>query len=99
MPLNVTFYRRLIQSLLHERSTIAAMTEARPADLVERVFQAVAPKLLWVADLTYVATCAGTVYVSFVIDVFSRRIVGCWNSRLRDVGTCSPEWTRMTSGR
>ena len=58
------------------RTTIPAVTEARPADLVERVFQAVAPNLLWVADLTYVSTWAGTVYASFVIDVFSRRIVG-----------------------
>ena len=47
-----------------------------PADLVERVFQAVAPNRLWVADLTYVSTWAGTIYTSFVIDVFSRRIVG-----------------------
>ncbi len=58
------------------RTTFPAITEARPADLVERVFQAVAPNLLWVADLTYVSTWAGTVYSSFVIDVFSRRIVG-----------------------
>ncbi len=35
-----------------------------------------APNLLWVADLTYVSTWAGTIYVSFVIDVFSRRSVG-----------------------
>ncbi len=58
------------------RTTIPALTEARPADLVERVFEAAAPNLLWVADLTYVATWAGTVYASFVVDVFSRRIVG-----------------------
>jgi putative transposase len=58
------------------RTTTPATTEARPADLVERVFEALAPNRLWVADLTYVATWAGTVYASFVIDVFSRRIVG-----------------------
>jgi putative transposase len=58
------------------RTTIPTTTEARPADLVERVFQAAAPNRLWVADLTYVATWAGTVYASFVVDVFSRRIVG-----------------------
>ncbi len=58
------------------RTTIPALAEARPADLVERVFEAAAPNLLWVADLTYVATWAGTVYASFVVDVFSRRIVG-----------------------
>jgi putative transposase len=59
-----------------KRTTIPADTDARPADLVDRVFKAVAPNLLWVADLTYVSTWAGTTYVSFVIDVFSRRIVG-----------------------
>lgn len=59
-----------------KRTTIQADTDARPADLVDRVFKAVAPNLLWVADLTYVSTWAGTTYVSFVIDVFSRRIVG-----------------------
>ena len=59
-----------------KRTTIPADTGARPADLVDRVFKAVAPNLLWVADLTYVSTWAGTIYVSFVIDVFSRRIVG-----------------------
>src|SRR5581483_4573964 len=48
----------------------------RPPDLVERDFQASRPNQLWVADLTYVATWAGFVYVAFVIDVFSRAIVG-----------------------
>jgi putative transposase len=49
---------------------------ARPPDLVERNFTASRPNQLWVADLTYVATWRGFVYVAFVIDVFSRRIVG-----------------------
>jgi transposase InsO family protein len=48
----------------------------RPADLVERRFDATQPNQLWVADFTYVATWAGFVYVAFVIDVFARRIVG-----------------------
>ena len=48
----------------------------RPADLVARNFTATRPNQLWVADLTYVATWRGFVYVAFVIDVFSRRIVG-----------------------
>jgi putative transposase len=59
-----------------KRTTSAGDTDARPADLVDRVFKAVAPNILWVADLTYVSTWAGTVYIAFVIDVFSRRIVG-----------------------
>jgi putative transposase len=48
----------------------------RPDDLVERDFSASAPNRLWVADLTYVRTWSGFVYVAFVIDVFSRHIVG-----------------------
>jgi transposase InsO family protein len=48
----------------------------RPADLVERCFEATRPNQLWVADFTYVATWRGFVYVAFVIDVFARRIVG-----------------------
>ena len=47
-----------------------------PRDLVNRKFQAERPNQLWVADITYVATWSGFVYVAFVIDVFSRRIVG-----------------------
>jgi transposase InsO family protein len=46
------------------------------ADLVQRQFAATQPNQLWVADFTYVATWRGFVYVAFVIDVFSRRIVG-----------------------
>ena len=50
--------------------------DVRPADLVSRSFRADRPNRLWVADLTYVATWSGFVYVAFVIDVFSRRVVG-----------------------
>lgn len=53
----------------------------RPADLVERRFAAPAPNRLWVADLTYVKTHAGWVYVAFIIDVFSRMVVGWQASR------------------
>lgn len=58
------------------RTTVADENAARPADRVDRRFVASAPDRLWVADFTYVATWAGTVYVAFVIDVFSRRVVG-----------------------
>ena len=56
--------------------TTIAQDGARPADLVNREFVATRPNELWVADLTYVATWRGFVYVAFVIDVFARRIVG-----------------------
>jgi putative transposase len=58
------------------RTTIPAAAAPRPPDLVTRQFTATRPNQLWVADLTYVATWRGFVYVAFVIDVFSRRIVG-----------------------
>lgn len=53
----------------------------RPSDLVDRDFRAERPNALWVADIIYVATWAGFVYVAFVTDVFSRRIVGWRVSR------------------
>src|SRR5215472_13424954 len=57
-------------------TTISSEVDPRPADLVERNFTAEAPNALWVADLTYVSTWSGFAYVAFVIDVFSRGIVG-----------------------
>jgi len=59
-----------------KRTTIASDQDIRPLDLVRREFHADRPNQLWVADFTYVATWAGFVYVAFVIDVFSRMIVG-----------------------
>ena len=51
--------------------------DARPApDLVERNFVAAAPNRLWVADITYIPTWAGFLYLAVVLDTFSRRIVG-----------------------
>ncbi|MFC6236068.1 IS3 family transposase, partial [Leucobacter soli] len=52
--------------------------QAKPKDLVQRDFTAPAPRKLWVADITYIATWQGFAYTAFVTDVFSRRIVG-WN--------------------
>ena len=57
-------------------TTIPADVADQPQDLVERNFTAEVPNRLWVSDLTYVATWRGFVYVAFVIDAFSRRIVG-----------------------
>ena len=51
--------------------------QARPApDLVDRDFQADGPNRLWVADITYVPTMAGFLYLAVVLDVWSRRVVG-----------------------
>jgi len=58
------------------KTTIPDAATDRPADLVQRQFQADRPNQLWVADFTYVATWSGVVFVAFVIDVFARRIVG-----------------------
>lgn len=72
------------------RTTCSAAAEVRPLDLVKRDFSAIRPNQLWagrklrlllalatqVADFTYVATWVGVLYAAFVIDVFSRMIVG-----------------------
>jgi putative transposase len=58
------------------RTTVADTSAKRAPDLVRRQFTADAPNRLWVSDFTYCATWAGTVYTAFVIDVYSRRIVG-----------------------
>src|SRR3954454_8567223 len=78
-----------VQRLMHEhgiqgakrrgkpwRTTIPDPNATRPADLVERDFSAEAPDRLWVCDLTRLRCWDGVVYFAFVIDVFSRRVVG-----------------------
>jgi putative transposase len=75
----------------------------RPRDLVDRAFVATAPNRLWCADFTYVPTWEGMVYVAFVFDVFSRRILG-WRaatSMTTDLVLDAVEmaiWTRRTEG-
>jgi transposase InsO family protein len=58
------------------RTTVPEAHAARPRDLVHRNFTATRPNQLWVSDFTYVAIWRGCVYVAFVTDAFSRRIVG-----------------------
>jgi transposase InsO family protein len=58
------------------RTTKADPTAQRPADLVEREFAASRPDELWFADFTYLRCWEGLVFFSFVIDAYSRRIVG-----------------------
>lgn len=64
------------------RTTRPAPETRLPGDLVNREFTAARPNELWVADFTYVKTLTGWVYVSFILDVFSRRIVG-WKASER----------------
>nr|WP_239067009.1 IS3 family transposase [Actinomadura bangladeshensis] len=57
-------------------TTTPDQTAPRPPDLVNRQFTADRPDRLWLADITYVRTWEGWAYVAFVLDAFSRRIVG-----------------------
>jgi putative transposase len=61
------------------RTTVPGGDRRRPGDLLGRDFTAPAPNRRWVADFTYVATWAGIVYVAFVVDIYSRAIVG-WSA-------------------
>lgn len=57
--------------------TTVRAEHARPApDLVQRAFSATGPNQLWVADITYIPTGAGTLFLAVVLDVWSRRIIG-----------------------
>ena len=59
------------------RTTVPAPAgQGRPSDLLERDFTAGAPNRRWVADITYVETLGGFVYAAFILDLFSRMIVG-----------------------
>jgi transposase InsO family protein len=62
-------------------TTISDEHQDKPSDLVNRQFVADRPNQLWVADITFVATWSGFVYVAFVVDVFARSIVGWRVSR------------------
>ncbi len=86
-----------------KRTTIADPQAMRAQDLVNRKFDPVAPNTLWVADFTYVSTRSGWVYVAFVIDAYSRRIVG-WrtatsmNTQLVLDAVEQAIWTRAREG-
>ncbi len=66
----------VVRGRAYKVTTMVDEAAQRPADLVQRNFRADRPNQLWVADITYVATWKGFVYVAFVTDVFSRKIVG-----------------------
>ncbi len=72
------------------RITTLPSAQVGPADLVDRAFVATRPNLLWVSDVTYVATWSGFAYVAFVVDVFARQIVGWRVARpICSVGNCA----------
>jgi putative transposase len=85
------------------RTTRPDPAAPRPADRVNRQFNPARPDTLWVADFTYCSTWAGMVYVAFVLDAFSRQILG-WkaaNSMRTDLVLDALEmaiWTRKQAG-
>jgi putative transposase len=85
------------------KTTIADPVAARPADLVSRDFAPLAPNRLWVADLTYVSTWSGWVYIAFVVDAYARRIIG-WRTATTMTTTIVLDaleqaiWTRTRTG-
>lgn len=87
-----------------KRTTIADPTAQAPSDKVCRQFAPTAPDRLWVADITYVSTWSGWVYVAFVTDAYARRIVG-WRAGTTmsaDLGLDALDhavWTRRRQGR
>ena len=87
-----------------KRTTIADPAAKRPDDLVGRQFAPLAPDRLWVADITYVSTWAGWVYVAFVIDAYARRVLG-WRTATSMTAQLVLDaidhaiWTRRREGR
>ncbi len=87
-----------------KRTTSPDPRGPRARDLVRRDFAPLAPDRLWVADITYVSTWSGWVYVAFVIDAFARRIIG-WrcghtmNTQLVLDALDQAVWTRQREGR
>jgi putative transposase len=82
---------------------VPAPAAERPADLVRRQFSPAAPDRLWVADFTYVPTWTGMVYVAFVIDAYSRRILGWRTARSMKTALVLDAleqalWTRRRNG-
>ena len=73
--------RGVVRGKRSVRTTVGDEASDRPRDLVARQFRAPAPNRLWVADLTYVKTHSGWVYVAFVVDACSRFVVGWQASR------------------
>lgn len=85
------------------RTTIPDLQGVRARDLVGRQFNPPAPNRLWVADMTYVSTWSGFVYAAFVVDAYSRRIVG-WRTATTMTSSLVLDaiehaiWTRQRDG-
>jgi putative transposase len=84
-------------------TTKSDSAHVRAPDLVNRDFTASRPDALWVADFTYCSTWSGIVYVAFVIDVYSRRLVGWKAARTMTTALVldalnMAAWTRRHTG-
>lgn len=84
-------------------TTKADPAHTRAPDLVKRNFTATRPDELWVADFTYCSTWSGIVYVAFIIDVYSRRLVGWKAARSMTANLVidalnMAAWTRRNTG-
>jgi putative transposase len=79
------------------RTTVPGKDGRRARDLAGRDFQADRSDRLWVADFTYVPTWAGTVYVAFCVDAFSRRILG-WKASMSKRRPWSWTWSSRPCG-
>lgn len=87
-----------------KRTTIADPAARRSADLVRRRFSPPAPDQVWVADITYVSTWSGWIYVVFVVDAYARRILGWRTSTSMTTSLVLDAiehaiWTRERDGR
>jgi len=111
----ITVARCTVERLMHadglvgavrgkaKRTIIPEPAADRARDLVNRDFAPTAPDRLWVADITYVSTWSGWVYVAFVIDAYARRILGwrCGSSMSTPLVLDALEqavWTRQRAG-
>jgi transposase-like protein len=85
-----------------QRTTRRDPAAAPAPDLVSRDFAAVGPDRLWVADITYIPTWAGFLYLAVVLDVWSRRVIGWAGSEPPSVGrsphVSPPPQTRQPTG-
>ena len=94
--------RGAVRGRVH-RTTVVDPGAERARDLVGRDFAPLAPDRLWVADLTYVSTWSGWVYVAFVVDAYARRILG-WRTATTMTATIVLDaveqaiWTRNRAG-